>query len=73
MDEVIKELVKANIGKVEKDVFLSRYTTYKTGGLAKCIVYPKGVESLIKTIKILKNNNTKYKLLGNGSNLLFSD
>ena len=73
MDEVIKELVKANIGKVEKDVFLSRYTTYKTGGLAKCIVYPKEVESLIKTIKILKNNNVKYKLLGNGSNLLFSD
>ena len=73
MDEVIKELVKANIGKVEKDVFLSRYTTYKTGGLAKCIVYPKEVESLIKTIKILNNNNVKYKLLGNGSNLLFSD
>ena len=73
MNDVIKELEKANIGRVEKDVFLSKYTTYKTGGLARAIVYPKEVESLIKTIKILRRNNVKYKLLGNGSNLLFSD
>lgn len=73
MKEVIKEIEKLGIGKVEKDVFLSKYTTYKTGGLAKAIVYPKDVESLIKLLKYLKSNSIKHKILGNGSNLLFSD
>ena len=73
MNNVIKELEKNSIGKIEKDVFLSKYTTYRTGGLAKYIVYPKNVECLVTTIKILKKNKIKYKILGNGSNLLFSD
>ena len=73
MKEVIKEIEKLGIGKVEKDVFLSKYTTYKTGGLARAIVYPKDVESLIKLLKYLKSNSIKHKVLGNGSNLLFSD
>lgn len=73
MDNIIKELSKLNVGKLEKDVFLSKYTTYRTGGLARCIVYPKDVECLVTTIKVLKKNKVKFKILGNGSNLLFSD
>ncbi|MBE6158133.1 MAG: UDP-N-acetylmuramate dehydrogenase [Firmicutes bacterium] len=73
MDKIIKELEKLNIGKIEKDVFLSKYTTYRTGGLAKCIVYPKDVECLVTVIKTLKKHGVKYKILGNGSNVLFSD
>lgn len=73
INDVIKVIENENIGKIEKDVFLSKYTTYKTGGMAKCIVSPKNTNSLIKLLKILKNNSIKYKILGNGSNLLFSD
>lgn len=73
MIEFIKELEKKNIGKIEKNVFLSKYTTYKVGGLASVIVYPKDVEKLVELIKLIKKYNVKYKVIGNGSNLLFSD
>ncbi len=73
MKDTIKELEKSNVGKIETDVFLSKYTTYRAGGLARGIVYPKDIDSLVRTIKILKKHSIKYKILGNGSNLLFSD
>ena len=73
MDEIIQEIDKANIGKVEKNVLLSKHTTYKVGGVAKAFVYPKDANCLVELLKILKKNNIKYKIMGNGSNLLFSD
>lgn len=73
MEDIINKIKKENIGKVEENVSLSRYTTYKTGGRARCIVYPKNVEKLITLLKIVRLNNIKHKILGNGSNLLFSD
>jgi len=73
MKEFIEEVAKANIGKVEQDVFLSNYTTYKVGGLARCIVYPKNVDKLVELMKLIQKYQLKFKLLGNGSNLLFSD
>lgn len=73
MDEAIKKIEKNNIGRIEKDVFLSKYTTYKAGGLAKYIVYPKNTSKLVELLKILKRYNINFKVLGNGSNLLFSD
>ena len=73
MEAVIKELEAANVGKIISNVPLSKYTTYKTGGVAKAFVYPKSVKDLIKILQILKSNSIKYKVLGNGSNVLFSD
>lgn len=71
--EIIELIDDSNIGKVEKDVPLSKYTTYKVGGRAKIMVYPKNVDNLVRLMKIIKTYNLKYKILGNGSNLLFSD
>lgn len=73
MDDVVLKIEKANLGRVDKNVNLSKYTTYRVGGVAKAFVYPKNVSSLIALLKILNMNNIKYKILGNGSNLLFSD
>ncbi|HOZ54263.1 MAG TPA: UDP-N-acetylmuramate dehydrogenase [Bacilli bacterium] len=68
------EFIKANkIGNHKKNILLSNYTTYKIGGLAKLIVYPKNQKKLIMLIKKLKEDNIKYKIIGNGSNLVFSD
>lgn len=72
-NELIELIENSNIGKIERDVKLSKYTTYKVGGITKVMAYPRNVDSLIKLLKILKNNNIKYKILGNGSNVLFSD
>lgn len=73
MDDVVLKIEKANLGRVDKNVNLSKHTTYRVGGVAKAFVYPKNVSSLITLLKILNMNNIKYKILGNGSNLLFSD
>ena len=71
--DIIKILENENLGKIEKNVLLKKYTTYHAGGRALGIIYPKNVNCLIRTINILKENNVKFKILGNGSNLLFSD
>ncbi len=73
MENIDSVLESMNISKYEKDVLLKNYTTYRVGGKAKYIVYPKNVDSLVRLIKYLKTNRIKFKVLGNGSNLLFSD
>ena len=73
MKEVIQKLKELNIGIIEEDVPLKKHTTYRVGGNALCIAYPRNNTSLVKLIHFLKGENVPYKILGNGSNLLFSD
>lgn len=73
MKDFCSLIKKLNVGKVEENVPLKKYTTYCSGGMAKCVVYPKNSDYLIKLLTFIKNNNINYKIIGNGSNLLFSD
>lgn len=73
MDRVVEFIKDNNIGKYIENASLSNYTTYRVGGTAKVIVYPKDEKKLIALLHELKNNNMLYKVLGNGSNTLFSD
>lgn len=70
---IVKYIEKLKIGKVEKNVSLKKYTTYRAGGTAKVIVSPKSIDKLLELLKLLKDNNVEYKILGNGSNLIFND
>lgn len=70
---IVKSIEKLKIGKVEKNVSLKKYTTYRAGGTAKVIVSPKSIDKLLELLKFLKDNNVEYKILGNGSNLIFND
>ncbi len=73
MNKWINELKSLNIGKIETNISLKKYTTYKVGGKAACVVYPKNITMLVKLMKFIKRKDIKYKMLGNGSNLIFSD
>lgn len=73
MRKVIDQIKRLGIGKVEEGNPLSKYTTYKTGGIASCVVYPKDIEKLVSLLKLIRDSQIPYKILGNGSNLLFSD
>ena len=73
MKEFLKEVEECDIGKITKDVFASKFTTYKVGGLVRAIIYPKNTDKLVLLCRLIKKHNIKYKILGNGSNLLFSD
>lgn len=70
---IVKSIEKLKIGKVEKNASLKKYTTYRAGGTAKVIVSPKSIDKLLELLKLLKDNNIEYKILGNGSNLIFND
>ena len=72
-NELYETIESLNIGRVEKDVLMSKHTTYKVGGKAKVMAYPKNVDLLVKLLKYLKSNKIKHKILGLGSNVLFSD
>lgn len=50
---------------------LKKYTSFKLNTVASLIVFPENVDSLIKLLKYLKESNIKYKIIGNGSNLIF--
>lgn len=72
MRRVLEVIESENLGKYEENVSLKKYTTYKVGGKASVIVYPKNVDCLIKLLKVIKEEKVDYKILGKGSNVLFS-
>lgn len=61
-----------DFGKVVENAYQHDYTTYKLSGTIKKVVYPKDLEALIGLLKYLKNEKIKYKVIGNGSNLIFT-
>lgn len=69
----IEEIEKLNIGEVIPNISLKDYTTYKAGGNALGLVIPDDLDGLIRLIKYLRYKKIRYKILGNGSNLIFSD
>ena len=70
---IVSEIKKLDVGKVINNFILRDHTTYKVGGKAICAVIPEDEGSLITLLQYLRENNIKYKLLGNGSNVIFND
>lgn len=73
MNDIIEEIRYLDVGKIDENVSLKSITTYRAGGTARCVVYPKSIHTLITLLGFLKERNVRYKVIGNGSNLLFSD
>ena len=60
-------------GEVEENVSFTRLTTYKAGGTACFVVYPRNVFSLQSVIELCREKGMEFKVFGNGSNILCSD
>lgn len=73
MNETLEKLRKLNVGEVVGNVSLKKYTTYCSGGNALCVIYPECSNDLVKLLSFLNDEKICYKIIGNGSNLLFSD
>ena len=52
---------------------LRQHNTFRTGGMAKYFTEPLNTEDILEAIRFAKENRLKYMIVGNGSNLLFSD
>jgi UDP-N-acetylmuramate dehydrogenase len=73
MKAMVNELLSAHIGKVKEMEPLSNHTTIKVGGPADVLIEPDSVESLKKTMEIIKKHEAPWRAIGRGSNLLVSD
>lgn len=58
---------------VKYDEPLKNHTTFQIGGKCIALIEPKKVEDIIEAIKICRENNLKFFIIGNGSNLLVPD
>ena len=70
---IINDIKELHVGKIIENAVMKNYTTYKVGGKVICIVIPNDEEALITLLEYIKENNIKYKILGNGSNVIFND
>ena len=52
---------------------LKKHTTYRIGGPADLMIFPKSKQDLIKVIEIINENKIQLTILGSGSNVLVSD
>ena len=59
--------------RVKFDVPMSEWTSFKTGGIAECMVHPKTEEELIELVKFARENKIPYYIMGNGTNTLVRD
>lgn len=59
--------------KIQKNIKLDNYSTFKIGGAAQYFVVVKSEEDLLEAISWANNNKEKIFVLGGGSNSLFSD
>ena len=72
MRAFLSELEKGKI-EYKKDVQLSVVSSFRVGGVADAVAYPDSEEKLIRTICLAEKLGIPYRVLGNTSNILFSD
>lgn len=70
---MFRDIENLNVGDVFYDVDLSNYTTYRINSTGAVLVEPNSIDNLKILIKYIKEKNYKYKILGNGSNLIFTN
>lgn len=71
--EKIYDYAKSIGCQAQRDVPMSKYTTFRIGGNASVMLTPTTDEQLASIIKKCKEDNTKPFIIGNGSNMLISD
>lgn len=59
--------------EVKEKEILAKYTSFKIGGPAKFALFPKDEESFINILKICKEEQLNYMIIGNGTNILIND
>lgn len=59
--------------KIRKNVLLKNHTTFKIGGPAEYFFRAKTKKEIMKAVKWAKEKKLPFFILGNGSNVLFSD
>lgn len=70
-NNIIKKIEKISCGEVIIDSSLKKYNTYKVDSNVLALVLPHNIDELKNIIKFCKDENIDYKIIGNGSNLIY--
>ena len=72
MEHLQKELAQAGV-RTEKNFPLCRHSTFRIGGCARLALFPKTREELLYCLAALKQSELRFLVIGNASNIVFSD
>ncbi|MCX6719385.1 MAG: UDP-N-acetylmuramate dehydrogenase [Candidatus Taylorbacteria bacterium] len=59
--------------KIQENISLAQYTTFKIGGLARYFCAVRSEDDLVEAVRFAKEKKIPIMVIGGGSNLLFSD
>jgi len=65
--------LKNDFPRLEKNIILKNYSTFRIGGPAKYFLRTSNKKELKKIIERVKKENIPFLVIGGGSNILFSD
>ncbi len=68
-----KLCLAAGDGRVRQDEPMAMHTTFRVGGPAAFFAEPEGEDALARVIRLCREEDIPFYILGNGSNLLISD
>lgn len=69
-ESIFKDLFKE---RFKKKFPLSQYTSFRCGGDAEYLVFPKNIDEVSKAIKLCNEFKKNFLILGKGTNVLVSD
>ena len=72
-ERFIAAFLGAKLGKLAEFEPLAKHTTLRVGGPARVFVQPKDKADFVKIVKLARELQLQFKVLGKGSNLLASD
>lgn len=73
MEQIIQEMKNIGIQDVRVNEPLSRHTTWKVGGPADLLIYPRNKEELEQAMQVVYRHQIPWRVIGRGSNLLVRD
>lgn len=69
----LSNLKKIVHGDIEQNVSMKNHTSFRIGGKASVVLYPREMTDLIEAINYLKKYKIRYYVFGLGTNLLVTD
>lgn len=72
-EEKIAHILTMNVGDIKENEPLYKHTTYKVGGPCRLLINVYDLPSLQKLLAFIRQEEVPCFVIGNGSNLLFSD
>jgi len=72
-NDIASLFIEKGINNVHIDELMKNHTSFKIGGPADVFIAPENEQQLIDVIKICRQNDIDFYIMGNGTNLLVRD